>query len=260
MKGRRGKKVRQRRGIPALIPVSGICRASTAAAASNTKQEQEERDEDGSSQSCVVCQTCVGKMGCVSTDGSTAASLSQVRMSRTLTQHQGVTLGLLLLNMQLPCAGWQVPREHWQGEEQFTPKKPSGQVSLQLKERGKEEKCPQDQQLPALLPILPGSPVASLAEAVTRHRVTAPPDTLGAQQLASITKHPCRAGAVTADGREREMSPGPPSPAPMPTFCPYLLGYLGPVQPGSQRGQEPVSASQMSPCRQCGQGWRQPWP
>lgn len=167
MKGRRGKKVRQRRGIPALIPVSGICRASTAAAASNTKQEQEERDEDGSSQSCVVCQTCVGKMGCVSTDGSTAASLSQVRMSRTLTQHQGVTLGLLLLNMQLPCAGWQVPREHWQGEEQFTPKKPSGQVSLQLKERGKEEKCPQDQQLPALLPILPGSPVASLAEAVT---------------------------------------------------------------------------------------------
>lgn len=102
------------------------------------------------------------------------------------------------LHMQSPCAGWQVPLEHWQGDEQFTPKKPSGQVSLQLKETEKEGKCPQDQQLPALFPILPGSPVASLAEAVTRHRVTAPPHTVGAQQLTSITKRPCGAGAVTA--------------------------------------------------------------
>lgn len=45
---------------------------------------------------------------------------------------------LLLLNTQSPCMGSQVPREHWQGEEQFTPKYPSGQVSLQLEKRGEE--------------------------------------------------------------------------------------------------------------------------
>lgn len=33
--------------------------------------------------------------------------------------------------------------------------------------------------------------------------------------------------------------------------------YLGPVQPGSQRGQAPVSGSQASPCRQRGQRRRQ---
>lgn len=51
-------------------------------------------------------------------------------------------VGLLLLSAQSPRTGWQGPREHWHGEEQFTPKYPSGQVSLQLEERRKEGKCP----------------------------------------------------------------------------------------------------------------------
>lgn len=37
-------------------------------------------------------------------------------------------------------------------------------------------------------------------------------------------------------------------------------GYLGPIQPGSQCRHDPVSASQASPCRQRGHGWRQPSP
>lgn len=49
----------------------------------------------------------------------------------------------ILLSTQSPCTGSQVPWEHWQGEEQFTPKYPSGQVSLQLEKRGKEGNAPE---------------------------------------------------------------------------------------------------------------------
>lgn len=57
---------------------------------------------------------------------------------------------LILLSTQSPCTGSQVPREHWQGEEQFTPKYPSGQVLLQLEERGKEGNTPGESEAPAL--------------------------------------------------------------------------------------------------------------
>lgn len=62
----------------------------------------------------------------------------------------GGKVRLLLLSAQSPRTGWQGPREHWHGEEQFTPKYPSGQVSLQLEERRKEGKCPRGQGIPAL--------------------------------------------------------------------------------------------------------------
>lgn len=90
---------------------------------------------------------------------------------------------LILLSTQSPCTGSQVPREQWQGEEQFTPKYPSGQVSLQLEERGKEGNAhgeskapalPHSQHYPSIFLALPVSPVACLADANSCHRVTSP--------------------------------------------------------------------------------------
>lgn len=169
---------------------------------------------------------------------------------------------LLLLHTQSPRTGWQVPREHWQGEEQFTPKYPSGQVSLQLEERGKEGKCPWGEWGPSPdpLPALPGSPVARLADASSCHGVTAPHNALGAEELASITEGACGAGDVAAAKTESEASAPLHRAAGTPARA-RSWAYLGPIQPGSQCRQDPVSGSQTSPCQQRGHGWRQssPW-
>lgn len=112
---------------------------------------------------------------------------------------------------------------------------------------------------PAPLPTLPGSPVAGLAEAGTRYGVAAPPNALGAEELASVPEGARGAGAVAAAETKRGgvRVPGPP-PGPAPREA--AGGYLGPIQPGSQCRHDPVSASQASPCRQRGHGWRQPSP
>lgn len=122
---------------------------------------------------------------------------------------------LILLSTQSPCTGSQVPREHWQGEEQFTPKYPSGQVLLQLEERGKEGNDPRaseapaqphSQRYPSIFLVLPVSPVACLADASSCHRVTAPRNTLGAEELAAITKGAHWAGGVAAAKTEQSFS------------------------------------------------------
>lgn len=59
---------------------------------------------------------------------------------------------------------------------------------------------------PAPLPVLPGSPVSRLADACSRHGVTAPRNTLGAEELASITESARGAGAVAAAKMESETS------------------------------------------------------
>lgn len=58
----------------------------------------------------------------------------------------------------------------------------------------------------ALLPALPGSPVSRLADASSRHWITAPHNALGAEELASIAKGASGAGAVAAAKTESEAS------------------------------------------------------
>lgn len=113
---------------------------------------------------------------------------------------------------------------------------------------------------PSIFLALPVSPVACLADANSCHRVTAPRNTLRAEELATITKGAHGAGVVAAAKTEQSISDCSPEQGhPQgPVASPWA--YLGPIQPGSQRRQDPVWGSQGSPCWQRGHGWRQPSP
>lgn len=90
----------------------------------------------------------------------------------------------------------------------------------------------------APLPTLPGSPVASLAEAGTRDGVTAPPNALGAEELASVPEGACGAGTVAAAETKRG---GVRVPGPMPG--PVLGPVAASCTPGGSRGGTWVPSS-----------------
>lgn len=79
---------------------------------------------------------------------------------------------------------------------------------------------------PALLPPLPGSPVAGLAEAGTRHGVAAPPNALGAEELASVPEGARGAGAVAA-AETKQGGVRVPGPPPGPTAASCTQGAAG---------------------------------